>query len=253
MCTLALFFRELEDYPLVVAANRDEFFTRPSAPPQLLAQEPVIQGGRDLLAGGTWLGVSERGMLAGILNRRLEQRRAGETRSRGLLCLDILAAKDPAAACDLLTRQNGFDYQPFNLLFANENEARVAYDRGEKIQWRRLEKGLHVLGNSSVYDPMTEKMERAYQLFSEAGALLRQKADDPPSWISALRSVLSDHVANQGADNPKGAICVHAEPYGTVSSTILYYSRRERSFFSYHASGPPCREAFHESLSLKVL
>src|SRR6266536_3537682 len=61
-----------ENYPLIIAANRDEHYDRPSAPPALLNTQPKIIAGRDLRAGGTWLGVNETGLIAGILNRRLD-------------------------------------------------------------------------------------------------------------------------------------------------------------------------------------
>ena len=118
MCTLALYFTSFDDYPLVVAANRDEHYDRPSAPPALLNADPAILAGRDLRAGGTWLGVvNEHGLLAGILNRRADgetEPRPG-TRSRGLLCLDVLALKTAADARGFVESRTD-DYQPFTLL-----------------------------------------------------------------------------------------------------------------------------------------
>ena len=86
MCTLAIYFRMLPDYPLVVAANRDEQYDRPSAPPQRLDTVPTIIAGRDLRAGGTWLGINRHGLLAAMLNRRINGGLpAPDARSRGLL------------------------------------------------------------------------------------------------------------------------------------------------------------------------
>src|SRR5579872_5613581 len=86
MCTLAIYFKALADYPVIVAANRDEYLARPALPPTTLAEIPHIVGGKDLRASGTWLGINEHGMVAGLLNRRngtLEN--DSELRSRGLL------------------------------------------------------------------------------------------------------------------------------------------------------------------------
>ena len=96
MCTLALFRGISPSYPLVVAANRDEYLDRPALPPALLAAPAGVVAGRDLEAGGTWLGcrVTAGVLVAGLLNRRLAQPRpapAPPPRSRGLLCLDALA------------------------------------------------------------------------------------------------------------------------------------------------------------------
>ncbi len=253
MCTLALYFQEFEDYPLIIAANRDEFYTRPSAPPQVLASNPVVIGGKDLLAGGTWLGINEHGLLAGILNRRSdrEKERVAE-RSRGLLCLDILSVKSPLEACELLKKQQGSLYQPFNLLFANAEHAYVAYNQGREIPCIRLEKGLHVLSNYSVYDARSEKMNHAYLLFSRVKDGL-QAESDYLSGVRLLKAVLSNHTLAKMSGEPKDSICVHTESYGTVSSSIIFYARAEKRFTTYYASGPPCRNEYGKSLSVEPL
>src|SRR5512145_1458577 len=88
----------LPQYPLLVAANRDEQYDRPSAPPQVLGEEPKIIAGRDLRAGGTWLGINEHGVLAALLNRRVNSGTVSfpDARSRGLLSLDLLAHSSAA-------------------------------------------------------------------------------------------------------------------------------------------------------------
>jgi uncharacterized protein with NRDE domain len=87
MCVLALLLgRELR-----VAANRDEFYGRPAAPPAEV--EPGILAGRDLLAGGTWLGLNRRGLFVAVTNRRTPVR-TPESRSRGLLALEALRCRE---------------------------------------------------------------------------------------------------------------------------------------------------------------
>ena len=252
MCTLALYFQEFADFPLIVAANRDEFFHRPSASPHVLLTDPLIIGGKDLLAGGTWLGINQYGLLAGILNRRSgTEKNQASLRSRGLLCLDVLAARDPLQACAFLKGQKGSAYQPFNLLFANPEHAYVAYDGGEEISCIKLGKGLHVLSNTSLYDARSEKMDQAHLLFSRAKGHLREW--DFSSGVRVLREVLSDHVSGENSNNPKDAICVHTESYGTVSSTIIFYSRVEKRYHTYYAPGPPCNAEHEKSLTLDVV
>ncbi|HEX2385992.1 MAG TPA: NRDE family protein, partial [Candidatus Binatia bacterium] len=72
MCTLAIYLRQFEKYPVVIAANRDEHFARPSEAPKLWKGDPAIVAGKDLVAGGTWLGVNSAGIAAAIVNRRLQ-------------------------------------------------------------------------------------------------------------------------------------------------------------------------------------
>ena len=85
MCTLAIYFQMTDDYPIVIAANRDEYLDRPAAKPTTLCARPHVVGGKDLRAGGTWLGVNEYGLVAGLLNRRTEAPPNPDARSRGLL------------------------------------------------------------------------------------------------------------------------------------------------------------------------
>lgn len=268
MCVLALYFQEFKDYPLIVAANRDEYLTRPSASPQVLVETPLVFGGKDLVAGGTWLGVNEHGLLAGILNRRSEAAKDhSPTRSRGLLCFDILGTKEPAEAWALLRREKGSNYQPFNLLFANAKEAFVAHNIRDKIECIKLDKGLHVIGNSSIYDSVSAKTNHAHTLFFDAEIQLRKginrsffkrwfggglPAWDQPSFILLFKRILGNHSLRRGSKDPRDAICVHAGNYGTLSSTVIFYMLSEKRFFYHHASAPPCRSEFESYLSVGV-
>lgn len=90
MCVLAVFLRPSGRTPLIVAANRDEFRDRPSAPPQRL--EEGIVGGKDLQSGGTWLGVNDRGLFVAVTNRRTPPREE-DSLSRGLLALETLRCR----------------------------------------------------------------------------------------------------------------------------------------------------------------
>lgn len=269
MCTLAFYFQQFEDYPVIVAANRDEHFTRPSADPQGLVEKPLIFGGKDLLAGGTWLGVNEHGLLAAMLNRPVGSgTERAAPRSRGLLCLDVLKAESSAEACALLKSERGSAYQPFNLLFADATDAYVAHNVSEKVEWTQLNKGLHVIGNTSIYDSESAKKNYAHTLFSDAAKQAQQGLHrsffkrwfggglpvwDQQSFIRLFKGILGDHTLRGGSKDPKDAICVHAGNYGTVSSTVIFYMLSEKRFCYYHASAPPCRSEYESCRSVAVL
>ena len=257
MCTLALYFQAINKYPLVIAANRDELLSRQSTTPEVLLEDPWVFGGRDLRAGGTWLGINSHGMFVGILNRRSADKKTKVgKRSRGLLCLDLLKAKDPDEARGVLSRERVEIYDPFNLVFANSREAVIAHNTGGKFDCFDLEPGVHVVGNVAIYDHSGEKTNHASGLFFAAGSLLDQGTTDRssmkndsmenggtadlPSMTQTLRGILSDHRLKEGSSNPREAICVHSGGYGTVSSSILYYKNNEKQFDFFHASGPPC-------------
>lgn len=268
MCTLSLYFHQFDGYPLVVAANRDEYYERPSAAPQVLSDRPLIFGGKDLQAGGTWLGINQHGLLVGILNRRFEAARdRSDKRSRGLLCLEILAARDPNQAVAILRRQRASAYLPFNLLIASAGSADVAYNEADSIEVVPLDHGLHVLSNAFVFDPRSEKTDAAYGLFLAAAAGAREDpdrffregafldsppAEENPPCVAALGQALASHQRHEAGGDPRGAICVHADHYGTVSSSIVVLAGGERRFTYYHAQGAPCRSPFEKCISLDI-
>ena len=246
MCTLALYFRVFEDFPLLLAANRDEHYDRPSASPSLLGTKPQIFAGKDLRVGGTWLGVNEHGLLAGILNRKAlaGQDPRERFRSRGLLCLDLLKCASLGEARSVLAAQAQVAYQPFTLVFADENDAWVAYNGDGKITHVRLGVGLHVFSNTADVDRQSEKANRAYRRFAELIDTPQQCSDRSSDKVSALAKVLGDHTLGNGYNGPSEAICVHGDVSGTVSSSIIFYARSAHEFQNFFTSAAPCRSPF---------
>jgi uncharacterized protein with NRDE domain len=255
---LALYYRVIPDYPLIVAANRDERFSRASASPQRLDDEPLIFGGKDLVAGGTWLGVNEYGLIAGVLNRRAAAPTTKHVpRSRGLLCLQMLRAASAFQAYEGLKREHGLSYQPFLLLVASVKTAFVAYNSGKTITHHALDTGVHVFGNSSFCGTTTEKLIHSRELFSAATGSLRQRltptgvgekrggAKARLSSVDYLQRILGNHDLPAGSHDPRDAICVHGEEYGTVSSSIVFQDSAGGRFHFYHSSIAPCEGEYH--------
>ena len=257
MCTLAVYYRAFEGYPLIIAANRDEHFSRPSTRVQRLAEKPLILGGKDLAAGGTWLGVSENGLVAAIVNRRVKTHKAvSAPRSRGLLCLDMLRARDSARARNRLEQEDGSGYQPFLLLVASAAAAFVAYNSGSDISRMKLDAGVHVFGNTSFCDTNSEKLDHAHQLFSAAidplGTELTRPVPQLTSSVKVLQRILRDHRQANHSPDPKDAICVHTADYGTVSSSVIFQASAGSRFYFYHAAVAPCRGNFAAAETLKI-
>jgi uncharacterized protein with NRDE domain len=244
----------IKDFPVLVAANRDEHYDRPSAAPHVWSTKPSILAGKDLLAGGTWLGINEHGLLVGILNRRSNGESVpllkSHTRSRGLLCLDILSFKSAAAACAFINRHEEI-YQPFTVVFVDPSEAWIAHNIGQKIEIRKLDEGLHVY-SSADFAVRSEKVNRAHVRFAGIVAGLPSISGDKAAWVRSLHAVLGDHAPGNGSTDPRDAICVHGDVSGTVSSTIIFYSQPEQRFYAFNCPGPPCRKSFGEALQLSV-
>lgn len=252
MCTLAIFFRVFDGYPLLVAANRDERYDRPASPPALIAADPKILAGKDLSAGGTWLGVNEYGLLVGILNRRINRHGIAhpQRRSRGLLCLDLLRFQSARAAAEFLARHQE-TYNPFTLLYADAENAGVAFNDENLIISRPLNAGLHVFSSAAEVDTASGKADRAFSRFTACAGEL---APEPTSggWLSRFKTLLGDHTS-VGNEQPRDAVCVHGADSGTVSSTVVYYSIAQHCFETYFCAGPPCQNLFGAPSALDVL
>ena len=249
MCTLAIYFRATADCPVVIAANRDEFLERPASDPTVLLEHPHVVGGKDLKAGGTWLGISENGIVAGLLNRRAENGGNPDARSRGLLCLDALRRRTAREAAEFASRERGSDYNPFNLLIVSRTEAFVAYNRGAAIEVVEIKPGLHLLSNLDLNDFECPKISASYGKFAELG----EREDfqrDPIGQRAALGALLADHNTQldsrigTAAGGKPNALCLHLENYGTRSSSLIFMRGETTEIAHYFAPGPPCVTAY---------
>jgi uncharacterized protein with NRDE domain len=235
VCTLLIAWRCLDDADFVVAANRDELVGRPSAPPGRLHDNPPIYGGRDLLAGGTWLAVTPDARLAAVTNRRGDERdevwRDPDRRSRGELPALLLRGGRDARA--VLEQVRPADYNPFNVVLLDARSAFVGHGAGgDHLEVVELQPGAHVL---CVHDLDTKahiKERRIHLLLS--GAL--RDAYTASEAADAMTAILRDHATGTG--DVRDAVCIHGEQYGTVSASVVVGSASRASYR--HASGRPC-------------
>ena len=236
-----------------MAANRDEHFDRPSAAPALLAGEPKVVAGKDLRAGGTWLGVNEHGLLVGILNRRINGDALPATiaRSRGALCMELLQLNSASAALKRIATDN-HRYNPFTIVFADKLNAYVAYNDDAAIITQGLEAGLHVFSSAAEVDLSSAKAERAHQGFASVMNPVNGKIAQTQELLLSLQKILSDHSLGDGSDNPGDAICVHRESTGTVSSSVIVLKAAQTRFETYFCPGPPCGNQFTAPISLVI-
>jgi uncharacterized protein with NRDE domain len=194
MCTLIVLHRCLPGRPLVVAANRDEFFARPAEGPAVReTRSGRILAPRDLEAGGTWVGLSERGVFAGLTNLRpIPTAQAsvlgggpgmqgpasigGALRSRGEVVMAALEARSAAEAADSLARLEHGVHNPFQLLVADAESAALLVYRDEPSLFP-LEAGIHVVGN--VED---ERVARALGASLEASCAVESDGKSFPGF-----------------------------------------------------------------------
>ncbi|MGH7806199.1 MAG: NRDE family protein [Candidatus Binatia bacterium] len=241
MCTLAVYSRSFREYPLVIAANRDEFYDRESLEPALLPGELAVYCGRDGIHSGTWLGVNAAGVAAALLNRRTQNPPDPRRRSRGLLCMEALAHRTAGSAAAALSVMSTADYNPFNLLIADAEDVWIVSNPSSRLLRTRLQPGLHLLTNLDVDDPECPRIAASTQRFA---ALVPAEAEEggADEIVARLQSVLSSHdIALDPRDAVLGnGLCVHLETFGTRSSTILLLDRHGKWTYR-HCSSAPCR------------
>ena len=262
MCTLAIYRDCCRRYPVIVAANRDEFLARPTQPPAAWPNGLPVVAGRDEKAGGTWLGCRTDGavLIAGLLNRStatpstalprkvgpedsrtLRPTPSSGERSRGLLCLEALAEADLDGALALIQACDPKAYGSFNLLVADAHRA-VVVDNSADLRTTELDSGLSVLTNRDVNDPRCPRNATARKAFADLVPMLEEEPA-AEQIISALSGVLGDHRNSVEPDNPLARLCIHAPTYGTRSSSAILFDQSGGLTY-HHADGPPCKTPF---------
>lgn len=185
MCLILFAWQKHPDYPLVVIANRDEFYARPSREAQWW-DEGEIFAGRDLEAGGTWLGVNRRGHFAAVTNVREPGTMSPGKRSRGDLTRNYLAGGDDAETYLQNLQSRDQDYAGFNLLLA-EGQALWFYSNRER-EIRRIEAGVYGVSNG-LFDEAWPKLKSGRE---ELAAQVSERIEH-----SHLMEILTDHrIAN---------------------------------------------------------
>jgi uncharacterized protein with NRDE domain len=242
MCTVIVVWQWREDVPLVVAANRDELLARPSDPPLLLEPDPPRWGGRDLVAGGTWLAVNPAGRVGAVTNRHPGGEiptRDPQRSSRGRLPLEALAGSSGEAKGWLRSLEPG-RYNPVNVLYLAPDAALWAgVDDAQGTQVSDLAPGVHVITEQNLDDLADNKGQRILRE-SSAAVAAASSSDD---LVGRLRRILRSH------DSPNGAApaCVHGEMHGTVSSATIVVTGAAPGPYGVqyeHADGRPCVTAY---------
>ena len=233
MCILAILFRSVDNCPVLVAANREEYFDRPGTPPELWDERAAFLAGRDQRGGGTWLGVNAHGVLAAVTNRPKPPLPA--PRSRGLLCRDLLACRTAREAHErALHELDRNSYAGCNVLVADAQGAYVVH-AGELLRTCPLPPGLHVVTSHDLNDTSDARTAHA----------LARLAHVPSRTIDECLAILPPLLSGHGgAGQPP--ICLHAPNRGTVSSVIIALPRPPGQPRWLHAQGPPCENPFSD-------
>ena len=239
MCMMAILYRTARNAPILVAANREERFDRPTQAPKIQSGSPRVVCGIDRKAGGTWFGVNQYGVFAGVTNRRKTLVPA-DPRSRGLLCrelLNIRTAKEAAkqAAAELATGR----YAGANYICADPGYAAVVYG-GNRVELVELSPGLHLITNGNLNDPHDQRQEFVQRM------LTLHTLDSAVTFLAVASRAFSRKPDVSGR---RGVIIAGSE-YGTVSSTLLSLPVRLQQSVYQYAPGPPCDHSYDDLSAL---
>jgi len=221
MCTVVILRRPGHRWPLLIAANRDEMLDRPWTPPaHHWPDRPEVVAGRDTLAGGTWLGINDDGVIAAVMNRPGSLGPAEDKRSRGELVLEALDHAAAGEAAAALAHIDPAAYRPFNLLVADAVDAvwlRSDPDAGpDRVEGFAIPEGLSMLTAHDRNDRHSERI-RTYLPRFEAAAAPDPDAGDWSDWERLVAS--RDQGETGGA--PSAMNIVTDFGFGTVSSALM--------------------------------
>ncbi|HLI18059.1 MAG TPA: NRDE family protein [Rhodanobacteraceae bacterium] len=226
MCVIAFAWNFHPRWRLLLIGNRDEAHARPSAPLARWADDPAMIAGRDLEAGGTWMGVQEPGRAAVVTNVR-DPRAALDGVSRGLLVTDFLSGDDTAAQHAAALETDAARYRPFNLLLFDREDARFV-SNNPRVRAQKIPAGLHGLSNGDLDAPWP----KVRRVTATLRRWIKEGADD----FGVLFETCLDTTPAPDAELPKtgvglamerhlSPVFVRGERYGTRATTLIALDR----------------------------
>jgi Transport and Golgi organisation 2 len=223
MCTLVILRRPGHRWPVLIGANRDEMIDRASKPPgRHWPDRPELVAGRDILAGGSWLGINDWGVAAAVLNRHGSLVPAPDRRSRGELVLEALDHADAAAAARALADLDPEAYRTFNLIIADDSDGFwLRHAGGLRVENKRLKEGLSMIAAGDIDDLTNRRLELALPAF-RAWPTPEPDDDNWSGWETLLGSTRAPPNEPTTA-----AMRFRTDGYGTLSSALIALPARD--------------------------
>lgn len=227
MCSVVILLRPGHDWPVIVGANRDEMKNRPWAPPaRHWPDRPEVVAGIDKLAGGSWMGLNDHGVVAAIMNRMNTLGPAAGKRSRGELVLEALDHADARAAVGFLTDLDPEAYRPFNLVVADNRDAfwmrnLGSHEEGRGVSVERIPPGVSMLTAHDRNDRAhSKRIAHFLPQFEKAPA-----PDPATNGWQGWESLLKDRAPAPGGSVYDAMCIVGEDGFETVSSSLLALPR----------------------------
>lgn len=240
MCLINLQFQEHPNYKLIVAANRDEAYARPTAPAQFWEDSPEILAGRDLLQMGTWLGITKHGQFAALTNYRDPAHMKSGVNSRGKIITDYLANDITAEAFLGSLKRDKDNYVGFNLILGNPDS--LHYYNNIENKAIKIIPGTHGLSNHFLNTPWPKVIKGKKRLREYVMSQKNINSDVLFEILSDAEEAQDEHLPQTGVglelERKLSPLFIKTANYGTRSSTVLVIDRNDIVTFTertYHA------------------
>lgn len=231
MCLIVFEKNNHPDYKLIFAANRDEFFERPSAPLHLWNDEPIYAG-KDLKEGGTWCGISRNGRFAAITNYRNIKSIKKDAVSRGRIVTDFLTGTSSPEFYSKGLADSANQYNGYSLIFGHKSDLYFFSNQSKKIA--KVESGIHGLSNHLIDTPWFN-VKRGKQLLKQAIEKGDNLIDDMLAMLSDKTLSPDDELPDTGLEKnierKISSIFVETPDYGTRSSTVILIDQKDNVTF----------------------
>jgi len=235
MCLLAIQYRLVPEAPILVAANREEFYDRPWHNPSIQPGKPRVMCGVDEKAGGTWLGVNQSGLFVAASNR-FKFATPQNPKSRGVLCVELLRANSARHALDIaLEELSANKFEGVNYVIADAESGWVVHSHDD-TEVVKLEEGLNLIANGDLNDPRDERVKLARRL------LTLQTLDSPVKFLAVASKAFAR--APSGPDRP--GMVVRGQEKGTVCSTLIALGKKPRDAIYQFAAGAPDQARYED-------
>jgi len=232
MCLIVMAYNYHPEYKLIFAANRDEFYKRPSSGADFWKDEPSLLAGKDLKEGGTWCGITKNGRFAAITNYRDMKLIKEDVLSRGSIVTDFLLGTSSPELYSKGLADSADLYNGYGLIFGNKSELFFFSNQTKKIN--KIEAGIHGLSNHLLNTPWF-KVKRGKEL-------LKKAIDNKATLVDDLFIMLSDKTLSPEKELPDtglskdieksiSSIFVETPDYGTRSSTVILIDKNDNVTF----------------------
>ena len=233
MCLLLISYKNHPRYKLIIAANRDEFYSRPASSAHFWDNKPDLLAGQDMKAGGSWLGLTTSGRFSALTNYRDTRNLKNDAPTRGYLVTDFLLNRFSSAEYVKMLKEKSDIYNGYNLIFGDVDE--LNYFSNQTKEVIEITPGVYGLSNHLLDTPWY-KVEQSKTLFSKILTNGNITAGDLFEILSDRSTPPDDTLPDTGVgleiERTISPVFVETPKYGTRSSTVILVDNKNHTTFT---------------------